>query len=160
MTRQMPACCANERLCKMPQASRWEINPLPPDGSWFKLRSYSILIERNSKIKQHNVLISTVIVNRIAAARTWRLKEDPMKRMVLLLWVVLAVASARPLQPMAAGSRIPHSTETPTTSAELQALASLEPIDTHTHLAKGAPSFYATLDSSPVRFYLNRSSLG
>lgn len=69
-----------------------------------------------------------------------------MKRMVLLLPVVLAVASARPLQPMATGSRMPHSAETPTTRAELQALASLEPIDTHTHVARGAPGFYAMLD--------------
>ena len=69
-----------------------------------------------------------------------------MKRMVLLLSVVLAVAAVRPLQPMAASSRMPHSTESPTTSAELQALASLEPIDTHTHVAQGGPSFSAMLD--------------
>jgi len=69
-----------------------------------------------------------------------------MKRMVLLLEVLVAIAAARPLQPMAAGSRVPPSTETPTTSAELQALPSLEPIDTHTHVAEGGPSFYAMLD--------------
>ena len=52
-----------------------------------------------------------------------------------------AIVSAQPRQPS-------NSSETAAESAksELQALAALEPIDTHTHVAKGDADFYAMLD--------------
>jgi predicted TIM-barrel fold metal-dependent hydrolase len=71
-----------------------------------------------------------------------------MRRMVLPIVLLFAVGCAR--QPATPSSGGPQSTNSqspaPLSEAELKALASLEPIDTHTHVAKGDPSFYAMLD--------------
>jgi predicted TIM-barrel fold metal-dependent hydrolase len=52
-------------------------------------------------------------------------------KMVLVLTLILSISSAQ---------------APPPSKPDLHALAALEPIDTHTHVAKGDPSFYAMLD--------------
>jgi hypothetical protein len=54
----------------------------------------------------------------------------------LLLTFCFSIAAARPLQESANQDA----------RGELNALAALEPVDTHTHVAKGDPAFYAMLD--------------
>jgi hypothetical protein len=72
-----------------------------------------------------------------------------MQRIVLMTVVVLlftiscaSQVTAPSNNPQTLGSESPA----PLTEAEWKALASLEPIDTHTHVAKGDPSFYVMLD--------------
>src|ERR1700730_7261573 len=71
-----------------------------------------------------------------------------MRRIIFLLVVILGleIASAQqPAQPIP----IPQSSLRATpllSSVELRALASLDPIDAHTHVAMGDPSFYAMLE--------------
>jgi predicted TIM-barrel fold metal-dependent hydrolase len=68
--------------------------------------------------------------------------------MIFLLVAVLGVeiASAQqPAPPDPVTESSPQATQ-PLSPAELRALALLEPIDVHTHVARGDPSFYAMLD--------------
>ena len=67
-------------------------------------------------------------------------------RIALLLSAVLALAAARQSEPSAATLQRVLSPDLQMSNSELQALASLEPIDTHTHVEKGNPSFYALLE--------------
>ncbi len=70
-----------------------------------------------------------------------------MRGILLLIAIVLVCASGcnRQTAPSSSGAQStnPQSPTLPS-EAELNALASLEPIDTHTHVAKGDPAFYAT----------------
>ena len=68
-----------------------------------------------------------------------------MVRIVLLLSAVLALVAGRQSEPSAAASPRVLSSDPQMSNSELQALALLEPIDAHTHVAKGDPSFYALL---------------
>src|SRR5258708_35976662 len=71
-----------------------------------------------------------------------------MKRMIFLLVAVLAVeiASAHHPAPAAPIAEISPKATQPLSPAEMRALALLEPIDAHTHVARGDPSFYAMLE--------------
>ncbi len=69
-----------------------------------------------------------------------------MRKTVALLSVALGLALEVP-QPSSAGKSF-HSLPQPSSAQErpwLRALAAFEPIDTHTHVAKSDPSFYAML---------------
>ena len=57
---------------------------------------------------------------------------------LLLLAVSFSVVAAQPQQESAGRTAEP--------TLDLRALAALEPVDTHTHVAKGDPGFYAMLD--------------
>ncbi len=73
-----------------------------------------------------------------------------MLRSVLAFSAVasLSLALASRLQQQSHSATSPQNSQpgAPTKTSELHALASLEPIDTHTHVAKGDASFYAMLD--------------
>jgi hypothetical protein len=71
-----------------------------------------------------------------------------MLRSVLAFSAVASLALASGLQQQSHSATSPQNSQlgAPTKTSELHALASLEPIDTHTHVAKGDASFYAMLD--------------
>lgn len=72
-----------------------------------------------------------------------------MRGILLLIAVALvcALGCNRQTAPPSSGPQSTNSqSPAPLSEAELKALASLDPIDTHTHVAKGSPSFYAMLD--------------
>ena len=71
-----------------------------------------------------------------------------MLRSVLAFSAVASLALASGLQPQSHSAASAHNSQpgAPTKTSELDALAALEPIDTHTHVAKGDSSFYAMLD--------------
>src|SRR5215469_12458659 len=68
-----------------------------------------------------------------------------LRNTIVLITIAFAFAmvSAQPRQPSDSGRK--HAESSPA-KLELQALAALEPIDTHTHVAKADASFYAMLD--------------
>ena len=71
-----------------------------------------------------------------------------MRRMIFLLVAVLGfeiASSQQPAPPIPIGESSPQATQ-PLSPMELRALASLDPIDAHTHVATGDPSFYAMLE--------------
>jgi len=68
-----------------------------------------------------------------------------MSRHLLLLAGALALIFAVTLPPLGTSAPAPQANAHPAQS-NLHALAALEPIDTHTHVAKGDPSFYALLE--------------
>jgi predicted TIM-barrel fold metal-dependent hydrolase len=71
-----------------------------------------------------------------------------MRRIVFLLVAVLGleIASAQQLAPpIPIAESSPQATQ-PLSPLEMRALALLEPIDAHTHVARGDPSFYAMLE--------------
>jgi predicted TIM-barrel fold metal-dependent hydrolase len=70
-----------------------------------------------------------------------------MRRLVQIFSIVLAVAltgAQRP--PSLAVSRTLPQSNAPNATAQLRDLAALDPVDTHTHVAKGDPAFYAMLE--------------
>jgi predicted TIM-barrel fold metal-dependent hydrolase len=71
-----------------------------------------------------------------------------MFRPFLLLTAVLALAPAAgpKMESSGTSSPSPQQENKQPAKTDLQALASLDPIDTHTHVAKGDSSFYAMLD--------------
>lgn len=71
-----------------------------------------------------------------------------MRKMVVFLSAILGFSVAPAQSPTPAVNASPASQQATTSrsAADLKALASLEPIDSHTHVAKGDPQFYAMLD--------------
>jgi len=77
----------------------------------------------------------------------------PTFRVALLLTTALAFAATAAQQLALSGTSSqspPQGTAQPA-KTDLRTLASLDPIDTHTHVAKGDPSFYAMLDRLHMR---------
>jgi predicted TIM-barrel fold metal-dependent hydrolase len=71
-------------------------------------------------------------------------EESRTMRMVLLLSAVFALAAQQP-QPTSPNPPNGSMPNAQTESSELQALAPMDPVDTHTHVAKGDPAFYGML---------------
>src|SRR5262249_54448115 len=100
---------------------------------------------------QGNTLISIGLAARIPAwaAHGFIRQEARMRRLIPIFSATLVLALAAPRQPASPrGRSFPSQSQPPaaTDMAKLQALAALEPIDTHTHVARGDPGFYAMLD--------------
>lgn len=75
-----------------------------------------------------------------------------MQKLIHALSAALALALIAPLRaPSPGGQRSQSPAQPIKRMADLRVLASLDPIDTHTHVAKGGSSFYAMLD----RFHMH-----
>jgi predicted TIM-barrel fold metal-dependent hydrolase len=68
-----------------------------------------------------------------------------LKILLLATVFTLVFAGAQAQSPESGFHRGPFHPTMPSAKPELQGLASLDPIDTHTHVVKGDPSFYALL---------------